>query len=165
MKKFIDPYEVRALFNYDKETGILTHSFSRRGAKRGKEAGTIDKSGTKNSVKLYRKVSVDYKLFYAHRIIWVMQTGEQPLEVDHIDGNGLNNKWENLRNVSHSVNGRNQKLFTTNTSGTAGVSFLKNSGRWRARIMVDDKAISLGNFIDKDQAIEARKQAELKYNL
>lgn len=91
-------------------------------------------------------------------------TGEQPINIDHIDGNGLNNKWSNLRSVSHSVNGKNQKKHKTNTSGVSGVYYRKDSNRWRARIMVDDKAISLGTFKNKDDAIAARKEAEIKHN-
>lgn len=91
-------------------------------------------------------------------------TGEQPDDIDHIDGDGLNNKWSNLRSVSHNLNGKNQKMHTTNTSGVSGVYYRKDSGRWRAKIMVDNKQINLGTFKNKDDAIAARKEAEIKHN-
>ena len=163
MKKTIDPYTVRAFFNYDSETGVLSHAFSRPGVKRGKEAGTIDESGTEVSVRLYRRVMLGRSAFYAQRIIWVWMTGEQPDDVDHIDGDGLNNKWDNLRNVSHKRNGRNQRIHSTNTSGTAGVCYRAECNKWRARIMVDGKQLNLGTFADKGSAIEARKEAEVKH--
>ncbi len=90
-------------------------------------------------------------------------TKEQPKEIDHIDGNGLNNKWSNLRSVSHSINAKNQKKHKNNTSGNSGVTFRKDSNKWRARIMVNDKSISLGTFLKKEDALSARIEAENKY--
>lgn len=160
MKKIIDPEEARAVFNYDQKTGILTNRFSCYGPGKGREVGTIKKSGTKTSVRLYRRLLMNGKMFYAHRVIWVMMTGKQPDDIDHIDGNGLNNKWKNLRNGSHAKNGWNQKIHTTNTSGTSGVTYRKDNGKWRARIMINDKMINLGTFVNKQDAINSRKQAE-----
>ena len=163
MTKHIDPELVRAYFDYDPETGILKNKVQRgpRG-RRGEEAGTIDYSGP-DCDKPYFRVRMEGSIYYAHRIIWVWMTGDQPETVDHIDGNGLNNRWENLRNVSHSENMRNRKLNKNSTSGMAGVHQTKRSGKWQARISVDGKRISLGAFESKDEAIVARKAAETKY--
>jgi len=163
MTKHIDPELVRAYFDYDPETGILKNKVQRgpRG-RRGEEAGTIDYSGP-DCDKPYFRVRMEGSIYYAHRIIWVWMTGDQPETVDHIDGNGLNNRWENLRNVSFLKNGQNQKIHTTNTSGASGITFRKDSGRWRARITSQGKPISLGSFKTKDEAIVARKAAETKY--
>lgn len=163
MKKIIDVYESRAIFNYNALTGILTNKFTRGPAKRDEEAGTIEESGVKNSIKLYRRVLMNGKFAYVHRVIWVMMTGEQPDEVDHIDGNGLNNKWDNLRNITHKQNGKNQKIHTTNTSGTSGVTFRRDTGRWRARLIVDGIMIDSGSFKNKEDAIRARKQLEKEH--
>ena len=161
MKNNIDVELARERFGYDKETGVLS-KISGRAPRNGK-LGTIDKSGTKISPKHYMRVSLDGKLVYAHRLIWVIVTGEQPDEVDHIDGNGLNNKWENLRSVSHSVNGRNQKLNSRSTSGVAGVYHRKESGRWRAQITVEGITSWIGTFDHKYQAIQARRSAEYQH--
>lgn len=164
MANFIDYKTVRECFNYNPGTGMLTlrkprglHGIFKEGA----EVGRIDKSGTRRSVKLYLRTYMKPGFIaYVHRIIWVWMTGEQPDTIDHIDGNGLNNKWSNLRSVPFAVNGRNQKLHSTNTSGTSGVTYRKDSGKWRSRMMVDGEMISLGTFADKQEAVNARSQYE-----
>ena len=75
----------------------------------------------------------------------------------------MNNRWENIRSVSHSINGKNQKVHKTNTSGTSGITYRKDSGRWRSRIMVNGAMINLGSYENKEEAINARRQAEIKY--
>jgi len=168
MAKIIFYEEVRRMFNYCPETGLLSYKHKRgqgSKSKAGDAAGRVDESGVKNSIRLYLRVWIGKPVWnaYVHRIIWVWMTGQQPEEIDHIDGDGLNNKWRNLRSVPHSVNGKNQKLHATNTSGTAGVTQRKDNGRWRARIVVNGKMINLGTFIDKQQAIDARKEAQTSF--
>lgn len=159
MKKHIDYKLVRSRFHYDPETGVLTRKES------GAIAGSVDGSGP-NSDRPYKRASIycNKKNFiaYVHRIIWVWMTGQQPDNIDHIDGNGLNNKWSNLRSVPHKVNCKNQKIHTTNTSGISGVT-KRDNGKWRARIMVDGNMIDLGTFAEKESAVKARKQGEQKY--
>lgn len=151
----IDVDKARQTFEYCPAAGTLTRS--------GKFAGSLHICGPKNSRKRYQRVGFMGKYIYAHRIIWAMMTGEQPKEIDHIDGDSLNNKWSNLRNTDHKTNGKNQKIHTTNTSGASGVTYRKDSRRWRARIMVNDKMLSLGTYETKDEAITARKEAEQLY--
>lgn len=165
MPKHIDKDMVRALFNYNPETGELTEKFNRSSkAIKGELVGYKHrKDYGKFGIKYYFKVYIFGDCFFVHRAIWVLMTGEQPKEIDHIDGDSLNNKWSNLRSVNHVTNGRNQKMHSTNTSGTGGVTYRKDSDSWRARITVDDKSISLGTYNDKQDAIQARKEAEIKY--
>ncbi|PHS60376.1 MAG: Fis family transcriptional regulator [Flavobacterium sp.] len=158
MKNKIDIDLARKSFSYDKNTGELKR-ITGRASKTGK-VGTVDASGVKSSIRLYLRVYFNGKVVYAHRLIWAIMVGEQAEDIDHKDGNGLNNRWDNLRSVSHSVNGRNQKQHSTNTSGVTGIAYRKDSGKWRARIMVDTKMISLGTFKNKEDAIIARKEAE-----
>lgn len=166
MPKFIDSEIVRSLFEYSAATGVLTLKKSRGMGlryKAGSSVGSLHECGTKRSKKHYLRTMINGSYIYVHRIIWVIMTREQPLDIDHIDGDGLNNKWENLRSVHHSVNGKNQKTHSTNTSGISGITYRKDSGKWRARITVDDKSISIGTYRDKQDAIQARKEAEIKY--
>ena len=72
-----------------------------------------------------------------HRVILDAQPG---LYVDHRDGNGLNNRRENLRIATKSQNQCNQRMRSNNTSGFKGVS--KNHGRWQARIELGGKRVS-----------------------
>ncbi len=77
-------------------------------------------------------------------------------EVDHINGNKSDNRWRNLRHVTHACNMQNQKMYSTNTSGFTGVSYRKRSGKWEAGIMVRQKIIYLGAHDDVISAALAR---------
>lgn len=101
------------------------------------------------------------KRYYAHRLIWKLVTGHDPNMVDHIDGDRTNNKWENLRNVSPAVNNMNAKRPSSNKSGHIGIDWLERSRAWRAAIQTRGQRIHLGLFADINEAIAARKRAEL----
>ena len=104
------------------------------------------------------------RLHRAHRVIWAMETGAWPLEdIDHINGVRDDNRMINLRAVSRTENMRNAKMPKSNTSGTVGVLCHNPTGRWRAEIKVDGKALHLGLFDKKSDATAARKAAEVKY--
>jgi hypothetical protein len=86
--------------------------------------------------------------------------------IDHINGNKLDNRRENLRVVSASVNQANRKrLNKNNSSGMRGVSLTKLSKKkpWKAQIMANRKQLHLGLFATKEEAIAARIAAEIKY--
>jgi len=83
-------------------------------------------------------------------------------EVDHIDGDGLNNTKINLRKATHAENMRNRKLQKNNTSGYAGVSPVYNN-KWRAQIKVDGQIKYLGVFENKQDAVSAYSEASKKY--
>lgn len=97
-----------------------------------------------------------------HRLIMGLEFGDTR-EVDHRDGNGMNNTMENLRICSHGENGKNLGVSKANTSGVPGVSWDKKAKKWHAFIKVDGKQIHLGYYTNKADAIAARKAAELKY--
>lgn len=82
---------------------------------------------------------------------------------DHKDRNPLNNRRNNLRPATQKENVRNKSKQRNNNSGVTGVGYLKSRNKWRARITTDDKEIHLGLFIDKEDAIRARLQAEVLY--
>lgn len=82
---------------------------------------------------------------------------------DHVDRNQLNNRKCNLRPATPQENARNITKSKNNTSGFIGISANPNNGKWRARIRVDGKEISLGHYDNKEDAVKARLQAEAKY--
>ena len=78
--------------------------------------------------------------------------------VDHIDNDRQNNKLINLRYATSSQNAQNAKLSSKNTIGKKGVSWNEKAMKWTARIMINGKRITLGSFINKDDAINIRIQ-------
>ena len=82
---------------------------------------------------------------------------------DHIDRNPLNNRKENLRECTQSDNSKNHSLYSNNKSGVSGVCYHSSTSKWSSNITVNYKTINLGEFVDKEDAIIARLNAELKY--
>ena len=88
-------------------------------------------------------------------------TGGFPIEVDHINRIRTDNRWSNLRAVTSEMNQRNKPKNKNNTSGTVGVYWHKGRSKWVARI--GKNSIYLGIFSNLQDAIEARKQAEIDH--
>lgn len=83
-------------------------------------------------------------------------------QTDHIDGNGLNNRRDNLRAASASQNGANRRVQVNNTSGYCGVYWRKDGQKWCAKIEVEQRSIHLGYFTDKHDAARAYNAAATK---
>lgn len=98
---------------------------------------------------------------WLHRL--VLGITDSTLIVDHINRNGFDNRKQNLRLCTPQQNCMNKSIQNNNTSGTPGVSWRKDRKKWRAFITINGKQIPLGNYIEKDDAIAARKAAEEKY--
>lgn len=98
-----------------------------------------------------------------HRLIINCPKG---LQIDHIyrvkDG-VCDNRKSNLRVVTKQENTHNRSLYAHNKSGYNGVGFYKAYKKWRARISIDGKDTTIGYFENIEDAIKARKDAELKY--
>ena len=83
--------------------------------------------------------------------------------VDHINGKPFDNRRFNLRIVKQIDNMKNLKTYNNNTSGCKGVCYLNNENKWFSYITYDKKRVNLGKYTFKDDAIKARKDAEIKY--
>ena len=101
--------------------------------------------------------------FRAHRIVWAMNYGEWPNQIDHLNGIRKDNRLKNLRSVTSLENSRNNTMPINNTSGVCGVGWYKSSGKWVASIGVYGRRVHLGYFTDINDATDARKSAEKKY--
>lgn len=118
-------------------------------------AGTIAGNITVHG---YRVIAIGHRLFRAQRIIWKLVTGEEPPEqVDHEDGNQLNNAWRNLRPANQIESSRNTRIRDDNTSGYRGVS--RNGKKWKAQIGVDNAIHHLGTFDTPEEASIAYEAA------
>lgn len=152
---------LKELLHYDPDTGIFTWLVSRGRVKTGDVAGS---RLTVVSGKSYRQIRIDSKNYLAHRLAWLYTHGQLPShEIDHINGAGADNRLSNLRSVTRSENNKNARLQCNNSSETAGVYWGKAKRKWQAQIRVDSKCLYLGSFEDINDAIEARKEAEIKH--
>lgn len=96
-----------------------------------------------------------------HRFILSAAKGVQ---VDHIDGNGLNCTRQNLRLATISQNRRNRGKTVSNKSGFKGVYWHKDKQKFAAQIKLDAKLIHLGKFNSAEEAARAYDVAAKKYH-
>ena len=82
---------------------------------------------------------------------------------DHIDRNSMNNCKSNLRKATQQNNARNHSIQKNNTSGITGVTFSTFHNKWKSYIYVNKKRKDLGSYKEKEKAIKARLEGELKY--
>jgi len=82
-------------------------------------------------------------------------------QVDHINGDSLDNRRSNLRIATHSQNQMNRKLQSNSVSGHRGVSFCKQTGLWKARFVINQKEVWIGRFATIEEAVAAVKNAHI----
>jgi len=111
----------------------------------------------------YWQTGFSSKLYMNHHIIWVMHFGQIPegYTIDHIDRNVSNNNIDNLRLATDEMQNTNRGILRSNSSGVSGVSFNQRHKKWRAFIRVDGQNIYLGSFPSFEDAVSARRSAEL----
>jgi hypothetical protein len=152
---------LKYFLRFEPESGVFIRSISRPGHIAGSVAGCTK---TNKNGKRYRTIYVDGAPYYAHRLAWLYVYGEFPSgEVDHINGDGTDNRMENLRDVTKHENCKNIRLRKDNKSGVCGLFFIEESGRWRASIFGNGKMRHIGCYKYKFDAICARKSAENLY--
>lgn len=130
---------LREAFNYDPVTGTLTNKITR-----GFRALAGDVAG--NAGVYHRHVRVDYLRIVAHVIAFALMVGRYPTaEIDHINGDGFDNRWSNLREASRLQNTRNTRVRRHNKLGLKGVNEYK-PGKFAAFITLAGKSRYLGTF-------------------
>jgi hypothetical protein len=156
LRKPLTAKRLRELLRYDPETGDWTwlKMLAVNQTKPGGKAGTSDSGG-------YVQIRIDGPKYSAARLAWLYMHGCWPkAEIDHKDGNRLNNRWSNLREASHSQNQWN--TGRRRNSEFKGVSWHKRSRKWIARIMIHGRHIHLGCFHSQEIAHEAYKAKALE---
>lgn len=166
--------DLKKLIHYNPSTGVFT--WHKRDIKyfhrecdwkiwnsrfSGKTAGWVHNH---HAGKKYIDVRILGNTYKSHRLAFLYITGSFPEnDVDHINGDGCDNRWANIRDVTVAENNKNARLHSRNKSGFVGVSWHKKTGKWRAYLSVQGNAFHLGLFDDLDDAIDARKLANIKY--
>lgn len=164
----IDADRLKKIVHYDPETGEFTWlprtpdmfksgyrtaegncaNWNARYA--GTKAGAFDHYGRV-------QISVDDRLYKAHRLAWLYMTGEWPpegLEVDHRDVNHANNKWDNLRIATRIENSRNRPVRRDNKLGIKNVSFDWERNKYIARVNIGSGVKLMKRFARLDDAIK-----------
>lgn len=137
---------LKSILNYDHDTGVF----------KWKHRSDIPKeinarfSSMMTGEKLdhgYRRIVINSKKYYAHRLAWLYVNGYFPkITIDHIDGDKSNNKISNLREATYSQNQCNLGTAKNNRSGLKGVTYDKRQNNWFARIKINKKQIYLGSY-------------------
>ena len=124
----------------------------------GEEAGSLMVT---NRGKSYFNIRINQKRYLLHRVVYALTTGSDPadMEIDHIDGNGLNNDPSNLRLATRTNNCHNQKISKSNSSGAKGVYWCKKTMKWHSRIKTNKKNLNLGHFACLSEAAAAYEKA------
>lgn len=139
--------------SYDPETGV----FKWRIKKCRVEAGDI--AGRKSNG--YVVIKINQGHYPAHRLAWFYMKQVWPAhQIDHIDRVRNNNRWINLREATNKQNHENLGLNRTNTSGEKGVRWEAARRRWFAFITHNSVMKNLGRYVEKADAVAARRQAE-----
>jgi hypothetical protein len=147
-------------FEYNEESGILT---LRKHRGRGERLKVGDAVGTIEKKDGYLVVKVRCKGHKVHRLIWLMKTGKLPEhQIDHIDGNILNNAWVNLRDVPVKINQMNKRTRYRGSSHAGVRQDLRSgpNGKWSARIWHNNKNVNLGTFDTEEEAVKMRKEVQ-----
>ena len=141
---------LRELLSYDQETGEFRWSLGGKGTGGpGSVAGHVSRG--------YVRICVAGHMYQAHRLAWLYVHGEWPVDqIDHINGEKIDNHIANLREATASENGGNQrKAASNNKAGLLGVSWYKQRKKFKAQIKLNGKTKHLGMFSTSEQAHQA----------
>jgi hypothetical protein len=146
---------IRAILHYDPETGVFTRLTNIRQFRAGECAGFLYGRN-----KCYRAIKIEQRIYHAHRLAWLYVHGRWPADqIDHINGDGRDNRIANLREATNSENAQNkQRPRAGSKTGVLGVS-LKGK-RFRAILNVCGRQKFLGLFDTPQEAHEAYVKAK-----
>lgn len=136
--------EANELFEY--RDGHLYWKISGNGRKVGMLAGSKSGDG-------YICVRIRYKLYRVHRLVWAMHGNDPAPFIDHINGDQLDNRIENLRAATHSQNCMNRRQRSDNKSGIKGV--MRKKDKWYGCVTLNYKVYPAGYFDCKEDAAAA----------
>ncbi len=148
---------LREVLAYDPDTGVFTWRVARGRQSAGAVAGSLNGSG-------YLLIRIDRRSYPAHRLAFVYMTGAWPEnEIDHMNLDRADNRFENLREATHSQNMANGRRRSNNTSGLKGAHWRKRNRRWQAQIRVAGRKKHLGYFDTPEEANAAYREAATQH--
>lgn len=135
--------KLRKIFRYDTDTGLFWN------------LATNKRAGGDKTNDGYLRISIDSCAYRAHRLAWLYVHGVWPNLIDHINGDRTDNRLCNLREVSRSQNSWNSTHSRKTISGLKGVHYRAESKKYRARIVINGKLVTLGHFNTPQEAQQA----------
>lgn len=146
---------LKELLYYNPQFGIFVWINDRARGLKGSIAGRVNNGG-------YTQIGIDSKRYNAHRLVFLYIDGKFPEnEVDHINHKRSDNRLLNLRKATKTENSKNRVLSKSNKSGFHGIFFIEKIGRWKVDISINGERKTIGSFKCKEDAIRARKNAEI----
>jgi hypothetical protein len=142
---------------FDYKDGNLYWKETKGRAIEGKKAGSYAPSG-------YFNIQINRVKYRLHRMIFMWHHGFLPKEVDHINGNKLDNRIENLRASTKSQNMRNSKIRKNNKSGFKNVLWRTQEKKWQVQLRAFGKTKHIGYFDDLELAGLVATMAREKYH-
>ena len=160
MKGFI---EIKPGLWYEEATGL---PWSTRVPRSRATNGKLRQLTWRNSKGYYMAAVKGTTVQLWHRLVFEYFNGPIPdgMDIDHINNKRDDNRISNLQLLSHKENSRCRLKQSNNTSGLAGVCWLKRIKKWVGQIRVDGKTKHLGCFTDKESAYQAYLKAKIKYH-
>jgi len=150
--------KVRSLFEYDPNDGHLRWKVKRQKVIKGSIAGYVSKSDG------YRYVCFDYNELLAHRVIWLLVTGDWPKsQIDHKNGIRDDNRLINLREATNGQNNTNKMVDKRNRLGVKGIMYDSDRKKYRVKISAKGKTYTVGRFDTLEEAKLARQYAEEEF--
>jgi len=146
---------LKEILHYDPETGIFTWLIKTKRRPKGSIAGSLSHG--------YLQIKISGKTYRSHRLAWLYVNGRWPNDViDHINHNTADNRIDNLRDVSRSMNQHNQikAPISNKTTGLLGATFNKEKQKYHCHIVVEGKTKHIGYFPTAELAHEAYIKAK-----
>jgi len=151
---------LRELLHYDPNTGVFTRrTDNKRGCRVGDISGSVNQDG-------YNYLMTDRRTYASHRLAWFYVYGVWPsYDIDHINGDKLDNRINNLRDAPTQINMQNERRpRKNNKAGLMGVHFRKDRNKWVAAVRVAGKSIRCGAFDNPEDAHKAYLEMKRKHH-
>ena len=146
--------ELRRQLSYDPKTGIFRWAVNKRGPRKSGDIAGCRWQPKRGGPRW--KVKANGRVFDGGRLAWILYYGKDAYpELDHRDGDALNNRINNLREATHFQNAQNVP--------SRGIRYEADRKKWLARICIAGKQINLGRYETEEGAIQAYITASIKY--